>query len=434
MNAISVIEKKRDGLALSEEEIFWLIQSYTEGTVPDYQMAAWCMAVYFTGMTAKETEFLTKAMAASGKKADLSAIPGVKVDKHSTGGVGDTVTLIAAPIAAAAGVPIAKMSGRSLGFTGGTADKLSAIPGYRTEMTHEDFIRQVRDHGVALIAQTGEGCPADSLLYALRDSTGTVESLPLIASSIMSKKFLSGANALVLDVKCGNGAFMKDQRRAEALMDEMLAIAQSAGLRTIAFLTDMNVPLGTAIGNAVEVDEAAEVLLGGGGRRLRQLSLTMAGAMIWAGKKASSLVEGRALAETLLTSGQALDKWNECIASQGGDTSWIGKHPLAAAPSCDVYAAKGGWITAMDPMALAHIVMDMGGGRIRKEDTIDLSAGIRFWKEPGDAVKAGEKLCTLYGKEGLPMDDLACRAEGAVEIGKEQNVFPLVYRMKTADI
>ncbi len=433
MNAISVIEKKRDGLALCEEEISWLIRSYTEGTVPDYQMAAWCMAVYFTGMTAEETAFLTKAMAASGEKADLSAIPGVKVDKHSTGGVGDTVTLIAAPIAAAAGVPIAKMSGRSLGFTGGTADKLCAIPGYRTEMAHEDFIRQVRDHGMALIAQTGGGCPADSLLYALRDSTGTVESLPLIASSIMSKKLLSGADALVLDVKCGKGAFMKDQRRAEALMDEMLAIAGSAGLRTIAFLTDMNVPLGTAIGNAVEVDEAAEVLQGGG-RRLRQLSLTIAGAMIWAGKKASSLAEGRALAETLLTSGEALDKWKECVAAQGGDTSWIGKRPLEAAPSRDVYAAENGWITAMDPMALAHIVMDMGGGRLRKEDPIDLSAGIRFWKEPGDAVRSGEKLCTLYGREGLPMDDLARRAEEAVEIGEERNVFPLVYRMKTTNI
>lgn len=431
MNAIHLIEKKRDGLALSEEELFWLIRSYTEGKVPDYQMAAWCMAVYFTGMTGEETAALTKAMAASGEKADLSAIPGIKVDKHSTGGVGDTVTLIAAPIAAAAGVPIAKMSGRSLGFTGGTADKLSAIPGYRTEMAHEDFIRQVREHGMALIAQTGGGCPADSLLYALRDSTGTVESLPLIASSIMSKKLLSGADALVLDVKCGKGAFMKDQRRAEALMDEMLSIAGSAGLRTAAFLTDMNVPLGTAIGNSVEVDEAAETLMGGGGRRLRQISLTIAGAMIWAGEKASSLAEGRALAEKLLAGGQALDKWKECIAAQGGDISWIGKRPLTDAPSYDVYAGKGGWITAVDPMTLAHVVMDMGGGRLRKEDSIDLSAGIRFWKEPGDAVKKGEKLCTLYGREALPMEGLAARAEAAVEIGEDRAVFPLVYRMKT---
>ena len=434
MNAIQLIEKKRDGAALSGEEIAWLVRAYTAGEVPDYQMAAWCMAVYFQGMTEEETAALTEAMAASGEKADLSAIPGIKVDKHSTGGVGDTVTLIAAPIAAAAGVPVAKMSGRSLGFTGGTADKLAAIPGYRTALSHDDFIRQVQDCGLALIAQTGGGCPADALLYALRDSTGTVESLPLIASSIMSKKLLSGADALVLDVKCGKGALMKDQRRAEALMDEMLSIACRAGLRTAAFLTDMNVPLGTAIGNSVEIDEAAEVLAGGGGKRLTQLSLTIAGAMIWAGEKAPSLAEGRALAEKLLRSGAAMDAWKASIRAQKGDASWIGSRPLTRAyEPVTVRAEKGGWVTAMDPLELAHIVMDMGGGRRCKEDDIDLQAGIRLWKEPGDPVQKGETLCTLYGRPSLPMDDLARRAKDAIETGGERNVFPLVYRMKTTE-
>lgn len=434
MNAEQLIEKKRDGGALTAEEIRALIEGYTAGRIPDYQMAAWCMAVYFRGMTPEETAALTRAMADSGPRADLSSIPGVKVDKHSTGGVGDTITLITAPTAAAAGVPIAKLSGRSLGFTGGTVDKLSAIPGCRTALSFEEFIRQVREHGIAMAGQSADLCPADALLYALRDATGTVESLPLIASSVMSKKIASGADAVVLDVKCGRGAFMKDRRAAEALMREMTELGRAAGLRVIAFVTDMNVPLGTAIGNSVEVDEAVDVLSGRGGRRLTALALTIAGAMICAGGKAGSLAEGRRMAEALVRDGQALAKFRECIAAQGGDTSWIGRRPLTPETHARlVRTPRSGYIEDIRPVELARLVMDMGGGRARKEDPIDLTVGLRLWKEPGDRVEAGEPLLTLYGREGLPMDRLADEALAAVDIGPEQNVFPLVYRMADSE-
>lgn len=434
MNAEQLIEKKRDGGALTAEEIRALIEGYTAGRIPDYQMAAWCMAVYFQGMTPEETAALTRAMADSGPRADLSSIPGVKVDKHSTGGVGDTITLITAPIAAAAGVPIAKLSGRSLGFTGGTVDKLSAIPGCRTALSFDEFIRQVREHGIAMAGQSADLCPADALLYALRDATGTVESLPLIASSVMSKKIASGADAVVLDVKCGRGAFMKDRRAAEALMRAMTALGRAAGLRVIAFVTDMNVPLGTAIGNSVEVDEAVDVLSGRGGRRLTALALTIAGAMICAGGKAGSLAEGRHMAEALVRDGRALAKFRECAAAQGGDVSWIGRRPLTPETHARlVRAPRSGYVEDIRPVELARLVMDMGGGRARKEDPIDLTVGLRLWKEPGDKVEAGEPLLTLYGREGLPMDRLADDALAAVDIGPEQNVFPLVYRMADSE-
>lgn len=434
MNAEQLIEKKRDGGALTAEEIRALIEGYTAGRIPDYQMAAWCMAVYFRGMTPEETAALTRAMADSGPRADLSSIPGVKVDKHSSGGVGDTITLITAPIAAAAGVPIAKLSGRSLGFTGGTVDKLSSIPGCRTALSFEEFIRQVREHGIAMAGQSADLCPADALLYTLRDATGTVESLPLIASSVMSKKIASGADAVVLDVKCGRGAFMKDRRAAEALMREMTALGRAAGLRVIAFVTDMNVPLGTAIGNSVEVDEAVDVLSGRGGRRLTALALTIAGAMICAGEKAGSLAEGRRMAEALVRDGRALAKFRECIAAQGGDVSWIGRRPLTPETHARlVRAPRSGYVEDVRPVELARLVMDMGGGRARKEDPIDLTVGLRFWKESGDRVEAGEPLLTLYGREGLPMDRLADDALAAIDIGPEQNVFPLVYRMADSE-
>ena len=430
MNAERLIEKKRDGGVLTAEEIRGLIEGYTAGDVPDYQMAAWCMAVYFQGLTAAETAALTRAMAASGPRADLSSIPGVKVDKHSTGGVGDTVTLVTAPIAAAAGVPIAKLSGRSLGFTGGTVDKLSAIPGYRTALSFEEFIRQVREHGIAMAGQSTELCPADALLYALRDATGTVESLPLIASSVMSKKIAAGADAVVLDVKCGRGAFMKNRKAAEALMEEMTALGTVAGIRVIAFVTDMEIPLGCAIGNSVEVDEAVEVLSGGGGQRLAALSKTIAGAMICAGEKAETLAEGRRIAEAMIKSGRALDKLKECIAAQGGDASWIGVRPLTPQDGAyDVYAEADGYVEDIRPVELAHVVMDMGGGREKKEDDVDLTVGLRLWKEAGAPVAKGEKLLTLYGRDGLPMKALARRAAAAVRIGPERNVFPLIYRM-----
>lgn len=430
MNAVELIEKKRDGMALTGAEISWLIGSYVKGEVPDYQMAAWCMAVYFQGMTAEETAALTKAMAASGPRADLSPIPGIKVDKHSTGGVGDTVTLAAAPIAAAAGVPIAKMSGRSLGFTGGTADKLSAIPGYRTEMAFPDFVEEVRRHGIAMISQSGTMCPADALLYALRDTTGTVESLPLIASSIMSKKITSGADAIVLDVKCGRGAFMKSRESAEALMHAMMDLGRHAGIRMAALVTDMNIPLGTAIGNSLEVDEAVEILAGGGGKRLAALTLAIAGAMICAGGKADSFEAGKTLAETLIADGKALDKLKECIAAQHGDAEWIGNHPLTPETwAYTVHAEKDGYIGDIDPLILAHTVMDLGGGRVKKEDTIDLHVGVKLLKEAGEMVHAGEPLLKIYGSKLKEPSDFAERAASAISMGKEKKAFPLIYEM-----
>lgn len=428
MNAVDIISRKRDGEILSDAEISYLVAGYVRGEIPDYQMAAWCMAVFFRGMTAEETASLTRTMAASGTRADLSGIPGVKVDKHSTGGVGDTVTLAAAPIAAAAGVPIAKMSGRSLGFTGGTADKLEAIPGYRAALPFPDFVSQVARHGIAMASQAGGMCPADSLLYALRDATGTVESLPLIASSIMSKKILSGADAIVLDVKCGRGAFMKDRERAEALMHTMTSLGEAAGVSVSALLSDMDVPLGTAIGNSIEVDEAVEILSGGGGKRLRTLTIAIAGAMINKGNRAESFDEGKKIAEKLLGSGAALRKFSECVRAQGGETDWIGRRALTPETNTvTVSAWDTGYIEDIEPVALARVVMAMGGGRAKKEDAINLHVGVKLFKEAGDAVTAGEPLFKLYAAAGADEETFAAEAAKAIRIGPMKKDFPLIY-------
>jgi pyrimidine-nucleoside phosphorylase len=433
MSVIEIIEKKRDGQELSPEEIEWLIKGYTAGKIPDYQMSAWCMAVYFQGMSAKETAALTKAMAHSGPVADLSSIPGVKVDKHSTGGVGDTVTLIAAPLAAAAGVPVAKMSGRSLGFTGGTVDKLESIPGYRTDISFPDFLKQVRTHGLAMIGQSMEACPADGLLYALRDATGTVESMPLIASSIMSKKIACGANAIVLDVKSGRGAFMKNRKQAEELMHTMVQLGKHAGIHVAAILTSMDIPLGMAIGNSLEVDEAVEVLSGRGGRRLRELAVLIAGAMIYVGKKAESLEEGKKLAAELLQNGAGLKKLAECIEAQHGDTSWIGKKPLTPVENTmTIKADREGFIEDIDPMALARTVMHMGGGRQTKDDKIDHHVGVLLLKEAGDFIKQGEELCILYGGHNKDLEPFAAMVKQAVKIGEKKN-FPLVFAIEDSE-
>lgn len=432
MNTVEIIEKTRDGITLSKEEITWLINSYTKGLIPDYQMAAWCMAVYFKGLTSKETAYLTLAMADSGPRADLSSIPGTKVDKHSTGGVGDTVTVIAAPVAAAAGVPIAKMSGRSLGFTGGTVDKLESIPGYRTDISFPDFIKQVQKHGIAMIGQSKEACPADGLLYALRDATATVESLPLIASSIMSKKIASGADALVLDVKYGRGAFMKDLSRAKELMNTMIELGKHAGIHVIAFLTSMDVPLGTAIGNSVEIDEAIDVLSGHGGKRLTELAESVAGAMIYAGKKAESIEEGIKQAKSLIKTGEALSKLKECITAQGGDTSWIGIHPLTPESNCVTISSDStGHLSDIDPMAIAHTVMHMGGGRQKKEDSIDLYTGIRFCHEIGDYVRKGEPLFKLYGGKNKDLTPFVTMARKGIVLSEENpDNIPLIHEVK----
>lgn len=405
---IDCIEHKRDGMVLTKEEIHRFIDDYTAGRIADYQAAAWLMAVYLRGMTAEETTELTMAMARSGDIVDLSSIPGVKVDKHSTGGIADTTTLIVAPLVAAAGVPVAKMSGRGLGFTGGTADKLEAIPGFRIELPEDQFLQQVRRMGLSLITQSGDIAPADKLLYALRDATGTVESIPLIASSIMSKKIASGADAIVLDVKYGDGAFMKTKEDARKLACMMVDIGRLAHKPTRAVITSMEAPLGTAIGNSLEVDEAVDALSGRGGRRLMEVVRAIGAQMLLVGGKAGSEGEGEQIIDDLVASGKGLAKFKEFVKAQGGSVSWIGKRPLTKAPQMfTAVCTDEGYITEIHGRALGEIAMAMGAGRARKEDPIDPMVGIRLFKELGDFVKAGEPLFTLYGKADADMARIA---------------------------
>ena len=405
---IDCIEHKRDGRILTKEEIHRFIDDYTAGRIADYQAAAWLMAVYLRGMTAEETTELTMAMARSGDIVNLSSIPGVKVDKHSTGGIADTTTLIVAPLVAAAGVPVAKMSGRGLGFTGGTADKLEAIPGFRIELPEDQFLQQVRRMGLALITQSGDIAPADKLLYALRDATGTVESIPLIASSIMSKKIASGADAIVLDVKYGDGAFMKTKEDARKLARMMVDIGRLAHKPTRAVITSMEAPLGTAIGNSLEVDEAVDALSGRGGRRLMEVVRAIGAQMLLVGGKAGSEAEGEQMIDDLVASGKGLAKFKEFVKAQGGSASWIGKRPLTKAPQMfTAVCTDEGYITEIHGRALGEIAMAMGAGRARKEDPIDPMGGIRLFKELGDSIKAGEPLFTLYGKADADMARIA---------------------------
>ena len=405
---IDCIEHKRDGMVLTKEEIHRFIDDYTAGRIADYQAAAWLMAVYLRGMTAEETTELTMAMARSGDIVDLSSIPGIKVDKHSTGGIADTTTLIVAPLVAAAGVPVAKMSGRGLGFTGGTADKLEAIPGFRIELPEDQFLQQVRRMGLSLITQSGDIAPADKLLYALRDATGTVESIPLIASSIMSKKIASGADAIVLDVKYGDGAFMKTKEDARKLARMMVDIGRLAHKPTRAVITSMEAPLGTAIGNSLEVDEAVDALSGRGGRRLMEVVRAIGAQMLLVGGKAGSEGEGEQIIDDLVASGKGLAKFKEFVKAQGGSASWIGKRPLTKAPQMfTAVCTDEGYITEIHGRALGEIAMAMGAGRARKEDPIDPMVGIRLFKELGDSIKAGEPLFTLYGKADADMARIA---------------------------
>ena len=415
------IAHKRDGKVLTADEIRSFIADYTAGRIADYQAAAWLMAIYLQGMTDEETTELTLAMAKSGDIVDLSSIPGIKVDKHSTGGIADTTTLIVAPLVAAAGVPVAKMSGRGLGFTGGTADKLESIPGFQIVLPEEKFLDQVRRVGISLITQSGEIAAADKLLYALRDATATVESIPLIASSIMSKKIASGADAIVLDVKYGDGAFMKTKEKARELAEIMVSIGRLAGRPTRAVITSMSAPLGTAIGNALEVDEAVEALSGKGGRRLMEVVEALGAQMLIVGQKAADEAQGRAMIRDLIASGKGLAKFKECIKAQGGSTSWIGKRPLTKAEQVfTAVSTDGGYITRIDGRALGEIAMEMGAGRARKEDAIEPMVGIRLFKELYDPVRPGEALFTLYGKKTDDMMALAQRAADHIIVTDEQ--------------
>lgn len=401
MRMAELIEKKRDGGELTREELAFLVQGVTEGTIPDYQTAAWLMAVYFRGLTPAETAALTLEMADSGDRADLSAIRGVKVDKHSTGGVGDKTTFIAGPIAAACGVKIAKMSGRGLGHTGGTADKLESIPGFRTAIPRQEFFDIVNRTGMALVGNTGNLCPADKKLYALRDVTGTVESTGLIASSVMSKKIAAGADAILLDVKVGAGAFMKTLADARTLAREMVEIGNRAGRRTVALLTEMEEPLGRCVGNALEVREACEILRNDPGRdpRLTALCLELAAQMVLLAGLAGTLDEARAQAAEALSSGRAMERFRATVAAQGGDVSCLGQpEKLALSPvRWEVPAPAGGFVTALNAELCGQAAVDLGAGRETKESAVDPGAGMVLNKKRGDPVEAGEPLAALYG-------------------------------------
>ncbi len=397
MRMYDILHRKRQGEALREEEIRWFVQAYTAGQIPDDQAAAFCMAVCCRGMTGEETAVLTDAMMRSGECVDLGRFGDRSVDKHSTGGVGDKTTLIVSPIAASCGAYVAKMSGRGLGHTGGTVDKLESIPGYRTELTREEFFTAVERVGMAVIGQSGNLAPADKKLYALRDVTATVDSIPLIASSVMSKKLAAGARNIVLDVKIGSGAFMKTEEEGRELAERMVHVGEACGRRVCALLTDMDTPLGHAVGNALEVDEAAAVLRGGGPEDLRRLSLALATDML-ALSLGLDRTEASQRAEQALQSGAACETAARWIAEQGGDPSFLTDgHALThATVEMPVYAQHAGYLTQTDAESVGRAAAVLGAGRTRKEDRIDPDAGILLYKKPGDAVERGEMLAVLY--------------------------------------
>jgi pyrimidine-nucleoside phosphorylase len=418
MNMYDIIYRKREGEALSREEIEFFVSGYTDGSIPDYQASALLMAIFFRKMNREETYELTKAMKHSGDVVDLSGIKGVKVDKHSTGGVGDKTTLVVGPLAAACGVPIAKMSGRGLGFTGGTVDKMEAIPGFRTTLEAEEFIALVNRVGLSVIGQTAHIAPADKKLYALRDVTATVDDLSLITSSVMSKKLASGSDAIVLDVKCGSGAFMERFGDACELGELMVEIGKADGKKTIAVVTDMSQPLGFAVGNSLEVIEAIETLKGKGPKDITELALHLASHMIYVGEKAVSPEEGYRLAKQALESGAALEKLAAFIEGQGGDPKVIDDYSLFPQASChtEIPAGADGYVCGIEARSIGLASQHSGAGRATKEDSIDLAAGIVLHKKVGDAVRKGELLATVYGNDQIRTDKGAQEAAAAFRI------------------
>ncbi|PCS10736.1 pyrimidine-nucleoside phosphorylase [Lactococcus raffinolactis] len=415
---IDIIQKKRDGLALTKAETTWLIDQYATGQIPDYQMSAWAMAVYFQGMTKEEIADLTMAMVATGEQIDLSEIPGVKVDKHSTGGVGDKVTLILAPLVASFGISVAKMSGRGLGHTGGTIDKLESIHGFQVERTQADFVQQVKDIGISVIGQSDNLVKADKLLYALRDVTATVDIIPLIASSIMSKKIAAGSDAILLDVTVGSGAFMKNLTDARLLAQTMVDLGNAVGRKTVAVITDMRQPLGATIGNRLEIAESLTVLQGGGSPELRQFIAELAQIMLGlAGveKSVDAILEN-------LSNGTALDKFKQMIQAQGGDLE-----ELLASPehetvfSKTVVSRQAGYVTSFDALTAGLLAMRAGAGRAVKSDVLDLDAGLRIFKKIGDRVESGEPLFEiLYNKSDFDAEKESQVLLDAISISDEK--------------
>jgi pyrimidine-nucleoside phosphorylase len=422
MRTVDLIQRKRDGEELAPEEIDYMVDGYTSAEIPDYQMAAFLMSIYFSGMTDREVSRLTECMLRSGETVDLSAIPGVKVDKHSTGGVGDKTSLIVAPLAAAAGVVVPMMSGRALGHTGGTLDKLESIPGFRTDLTPEEVQKQLAETGLCYLSQTDRLAPADGKLYALRDVTATVESIPLIASSIMSKKLAEGLDALVLDVKVGNGAFMKKQVDARRLAQMMVGIGRRMDKRVQALITDMSQPLGYAIGNALEVMEASQTLQNAGPNDLTKLSIELAARMIFLGKKTASLDDARRLAEERLVDGSGYRKFKQVVAAQGGNPQALDRFELLpnATGMREVTSPRGGYISLIDAEGIGGASNMIGAGRDRKEDAIDPAVGIILEVKVGEKVDAGSVLCRLYYTREDRVEEAAEVVEDAFRISAQK--------------
>ena len=428
MRMVDIIQKKKQGEILTREEIDFSVQGYTKGEIPDYQMSAFLMAIYFQGMNREETSNMTLSFVNSGEKVDLSSIRGIKVDKHSTGGVGDKISLIVIPLVASLGIPVAKMSGRGLGHTGGTIDKLESIKGFKTELSREEFINNVNKYKMAIVGQSGNLTPADKKIYALRDVTATVDSIPLIASSIMSKKIASGANAIVLDVKVGQGAFMKTVDEARELARTMVDIGKMLNRKTVAIITDMNNPLGHEIGNANEIREAVEVLRGKGSEDERTVALTIASHMALLGGAFKDFDEAYSNLENIIESGKAIEKLKEFIQIQGGNSEVIENTELLpkAKYNIEIKAKEDGYITYIEAEKIGVGAMLLGAGRKTKEDNIDFAAGITLNKKVGEKVCVGDTLCTLHTNlENI--EDAKKISEKAFEIGKEINKIQYIH-------
>lgn len=430
MNTIEIIRKKRDNHSLTKEEIEFLISAYTKGKIPDYQFSAFLMAAFLNGLNKNETAALTEAMLYSGKVVDLSSIKGVKVDKHSTGGVGDKTSLIIAPIAAAAGVYVPMISGRGLGHTGGTLDKLESIPGFRTNLNLTEYKNVLKKTGAVLIGPTKEIAPADKLIYSIRDVTATVESIPLITGSIMSKKLAEGIDALVLDVKTGNGAFMREMKDAEQLAYSLYNTAKAFGKKCVAFITDMNQPLGNYIGNWLEVYESIQVLRDGKKNDLTELSLILAGAMIYLGKKAETFEDGIEKAITLLNSGKAFDKFLELVKVQGGDISYI-KNPDRYPKSRyhkKIKMLNDGFISFIDTYEIGMAAIDLGAGRLKKEDKIDPKAGIIFNYKLGDKINKGDVIAEVFSDSNEKINLAEKRILNSIKLSERKTKIPALVK------
>ena len=432
MRMIDIIEKKRDGKSLTKEEIEFFVNGYTHGEVPDYQASSLAMAIFFQDMNDEERAALTMSMVNSGERIDLSDINGIKVDKHSTGGVGDTTTLVLAPLVAAVGVPVAKMSGRGLGHTGGTIDKLESVKGFNVEISEKDFIKLVNDNQVAVIGQSGNLTPADKKLYALRDVTGTVNSIPLIASSIMSKKIAAGADAIVLDVKTGSGAFMKTLDDAEALAHAMVRIGNNVGRNTMAIISDMSQPLGNAVGNSLELKEAIATLKGNGPKDLTELVLTLGSQMVVLAEQATSLDEARQMLIDAIKTGKALNKFKTFLSNQGGDDSIVDspeKLP-SAKYQVEFKAKKDGYITEIIANEIGVASMMLGAGRQTKEDVIDLGVGIVLNKKVGEHVEKGENILTIHTNT-KKIDDILNKLDNSITIESKGEAPTLIHKIIT---